>query len=102
MGPGLVVLDRHGQVESLTPAAATGLITSARTHRCWRPWPPRHTLAARPGQGPHPTGQWLILHGARLDGDPQGRVLVIIEPPLPTSWPRCWSPPMACPTASRP
>jgi DNA-binding CsgD family transcriptional regulator len=30
-----------------------------------------------------PTGQWLILHGARLDGDPQGRVSVIIEPPHP-------------------
>jgi DNA-binding CsgD family transcriptional regulator len=30
-----------------------------------------------------PTGQWLILHSARLDGDPQGRVSVIIEPPRP-------------------
>jgi DNA-binding CsgD family transcriptional regulator len=29
------------------------------------------------------TGQWLILHGARLDGDLQGRVSVIIEPPRP-------------------
>jgi DNA-binding CsgD family transcriptional regulator len=30
-----------------------------------------------------PTGQWLVLHGARLDGDPQARVSVIIEPPRP-------------------
>ena len=29
------------------------------------------------------TGQRLILHGARLDGDPHGRVSVIIEPPRP-------------------
>jgi DNA-binding CsgD family transcriptional regulator len=29
------------------------------------------------------TGQWLILHGARRDGDPQARVSVIIEPPRP-------------------
>ena len=35
------------------------------------------------GPGPHPTGQWLILHSTRLDGDPQGRVSVIIEPPRP-------------------
>src|SRR4029453_18739583 len=30
-----------------------------------------------------PAGRWLVLHGARLDGDPQGRVSVIIEPPRP-------------------
>ena len=33
-----------------------------------------------------PAGQWLVLHGARLDGDPQARVSVIIEP-LPTRRP---------------
>jgi DNA-binding CsgD family transcriptional regulator len=82
-GPGLVVLDRQGQIESLTRPPATGWTTSGMTRRSCRPW--RLSPCRRPGPGPvpHPTGQWLILHGARLDGDPQGRVSVIIEPPRP-------------------
>jgi DNA-binding CsgD family transcriptional regulator len=83
-GPGLVVLDRHGQVESLTPAAHHWLDHLGQD-------PPVLSAVAATAQasGPaqarvrSPTGQWLILHGARLDGDPQGRVSVIIEPPRP-------------------
>ena len=30
-----------------------------------------------------PKGQWLVFHGAHLDGDPQGRTSVIVEPPRP-------------------
>ncbi|MET0477135.1 MAG: LuxR C-terminal-related transcriptional regulator [Actinomycetota bacterium] len=83
-GPGLVVLDRHGQVESLTPAARHWL-----DHLGEDPPVLAAVAASAHGSGPArarvrtPTGQWLILHGARLDGDPQGRVSVIIEPPRP-------------------
>ena len=83
-GPGLVVLDNHGQVESLTPAAHHWLDQLGQD-------PPvlSAVAATARGDGPArarvrtPTGQWLILHGARLDGDPQARVSVIIEPPRP-------------------
>jgi DNA-binding CsgD family transcriptional regulator len=83
-GPGLVVLDRHGQVESLTPAARHWLqylgedppvlfAVAASTHASG---PARARVRTQ-------TGQWLILHGARPDSDPQARVSVIIEPPRP-------------------
>jgi DNA-binding CsgD family transcriptional regulator len=83
-GPGLVVLDRHSQVESLTPAARHWLDHLGQD-------PPvlfavaasAHTSGPARARVRTPTGQWLILHGARLDGDPQGRVSVIIEPPRP-------------------
>lgn len=83
-GPGLVVLDRHGQPESLTPAARHWL-----DHLGQDPPVLFAVAASAHASGPTrarvrtPTGQWLILHGARLDGDPQGRVSVIIEPPRP-------------------
>ena len=83
-GPGLVVLDRHGQIESLTPAARHWL-----DHLGQDPPVLSAVAASAQASGPArarvrtPTGQWLILHGARLDGDPQGRVSVIIEPPRP-------------------
>jgi DNA-binding CsgD family transcriptional regulator len=83
-GPGLVVLDRHGQVESLTPAARSWL------HQLGTDPPVLFAVAASArSTGPARarvrtrTGQWLVLHGARLDGDPHGRVSVIIEPPRP-------------------
>jgi DNA-binding CsgD family transcriptional regulator len=83
-GPGLVLLDRHGQVESLTPAARHWLDRLGQD-------PPVLSAVAASAQasGPArarvrtPAGQWLILHGARLDGDPQARVSVVIEPPRP-------------------
>ena len=83
-GPGLVVLDHHGQVESLTPAARHWLdelgedppVLSAVAASALASGPARARVRT-------PTGQWLVLHGARLDGDPQGRVSVIIEPPRP-------------------
>jgi DNA-binding CsgD family transcriptional regulator len=83
-GPGLVVLDHHGQVESLTPAARHWLdqlgddppVLSAVAASAHASGPARARVRT-------PTGQWLILHGARLDGDPQDRVSVIIEPPRP-------------------
>jgi DNA-binding CsgD family transcriptional regulator len=83
-GPGLVVLDRHGQVESLTPAARHWL-----DHLGQDPPVLFAVAASAHASGPArarvrtPTGQWLVLHGARLDGDAQGRVSVIIEPPRP-------------------
>jgi hypothetical protein len=83
-GPGLVVLDRHGQIESLTPAARHWLDELGED-------PPVLSAVAASAQASGaararvctPTGQWLVLHGARLDGDPQARVSVIIEPPRP-------------------
>jgi DNA-binding CsgD family transcriptional regulator len=83
-GPGLVVLDGHGQIESLTPAARHWL-----DHLGDDPPVLAAVAASARASGPArarartPTGQWLILHGARLDGDPQGRTSVIIEPPRP-------------------
>ena len=56
---------------------------SERTHQCCPRWPPQRATPARRGPGFAPHGEWLILHGARLDGDPHGRVSVIIEPPRP-------------------
>jgi DNA-binding CsgD family transcriptional regulator len=83
-GRQLVVLDRHGQVESLTSAARRWLDELGED-------PPVLAAVAASAQacGPvqarvrTPTGQWLILHAARLDSDPQGRASVIIEPPRP-------------------
>jgi DNA-binding CsgD family transcriptional regulator len=83
-GPGLVVLDHHGQIESLTPAARHWL-----DHLGEDPPVLSAVAASASSSGPArarvrtPTGQWLVLHGARLDGDPQARVSVIIEPPRP-------------------
>jgi DNA-binding CsgD family transcriptional regulator len=83
-GPGLVVLDRHGHIESLTPAACHWLehlgqdppVLSAVAATAYATGPARARVRTL-------TGQWLVLHGARLDGDPHGRVSVIIEPPRP-------------------
>ena len=83
-GPGLVVLDQHGQIESLTPAARHWLQQLGQD-------PPVLSAVAASAHASGPararvrtwTGQWLILHGARLDGDPHARVSVIIEPPRP-------------------
>ncbi len=69
--PGLVVLDHQGQVESLTPAARHWLdqlgedppVLSAVAAAARATGPARARVRA-------PTGQWLVLHGARLDGDP--------------------------------
>jgi DNA-binding CsgD family transcriptional regulator len=85
-GPGLAVLDHHGLIESLTPAARHWL-----DHLGQGVDPPvlAAVAASARASGPArarvrtPTGQWLILHGARLDGDPHGRMSVIIEPPRP-------------------
>ena len=67
-GPGLVVLDRHGQMESLTPAARHWLdhlgdddppVLSAVAASAHASGPARARVRT-------PTGQWLILHGACL------------------------------------
>ena len=101
-GPGLVVLDRHGQIESLTPAARHWLdelgedppVLSAVAASAQASGPARARVCT-------PTGQWLVLHGARLDGDPQARVRSSSSRPDPTTWPRCWSPPTDSRTGSR-
>jgi DNA-binding CsgD family transcriptional regulator len=64
-GPGLVVLDRHGQVESLTSAARHWLdelgedppVLSAVAASAQASGPARARVCT-------PTGQWLVLHGA--------------------------------------
>ena len=64
--PGWWSLDRHGQVESLTPAARHWLDELGETRRCCRRWPPRPEPAGRPRPGAcTPAGQWLMLHGAQ-------------------------------------
>lgn len=84
-GPGLVVLDRRGEVESLTPSARHWLEQLGGD-----PPPVVLSVAAAARRGGEararartPKGQWLVFHGARLDGDPEGKLSVIVEPPRP-------------------
>lgn len=83
--PGLIMLDGAGAIDSLTPAGARwleelgdelppGISAVAASARSGGPARAR-TLT--------PSGQWLVLHAARLEGDPLARVSVIIEPPAP-------------------
>jgi hypothetical protein len=101
-GPGLVVLDHRGQVESLTPAARHWLDHLGQD-------PPVLSAVAATAQasGPArarvrtPTGHWLILHGAGWTATHNAGCRSSSSRPDPTSWPRCWSPPTACRTGSR-
>lgn len=84
-GPGLLMLDRAGSIESATRAA----------HHWLDPFdgqpPPAVFAVAATARGggearsrvQTPAGHWLIVHGARLDGDPLDRTSVIIEPARP-------------------
>jgi DNA-binding CsgD family transcriptional regulator len=90
--PGLVILDSHDEIESMTPGTSDRLADlfdtadlSARelpiaVHAVAR-------LARSDGPFSPPTartmtrsGRWLVLHASLLDGRADGRVAVIVEP----------------------
>ncbi|MBA3852064.1 MAG: helix-turn-helix transcriptional regulator, partial [Chloroflexi bacterium] len=95
-GPGLVILDGHGRIESATPAGHSwldqlghdvctrGLQTAvnaveavARASAIGRvSAPARLRVRTR-------AGHWLVLHASLLDGRHDGRVGVILEPAHP-------------------
>lgn len=90
--PGLVLLDGSDTVDARTPAAEhwlgelvtldegdkLGLVHAVASHarragRAETEDPARARTRTR-------SGRWLVLHGSLVDGDPEGRVAVIIEP----------------------
>lgn len=99
-GPGVVVFDEHGAVESISPAAerwidempefpAPSIATESKMIQ---------VVAARArlrGVGQDPlelaarsrvqtrSGSWLLLYGTRLSGEGVGRIAVIIQPAAP-------------------
>lgn len=86
-GPGLVLFDQFGEIDTMTPDARHWIAELGGG-----PMPPvvfavgaaafaRGVATARVRT---PAGQWLALHGARLDGD-DGRTSVIIQPPQPAA-----------------
>jgi DNA-binding CsgD family transcriptional regulator len=101
LGPGVVVFDEHGVVESISPAAERWIDQMVEV-----PPPPVpaeskivQAVAAqarrlRQGQDPLElsarsrartrSGSWLRLYGTRLTGGEQGKTAVIIQPATPT------------------
>lgn len=96
-GPGVVVFDEHGEVESISPAAERWIgqfievpppsvpadskmlqVVAARA-RALRPRQDPLELAAR-SRVQTRSGRWLLLYGTRLSGGADGRTVVIIQP----------------------
>ena len=87
--PGVVVLDRRGEVESISPQAERWLDEIAEVP------PPRHAHEARVVHDPTSdalaararaqtrSGRWLLVYGTKLAGGLDGRVAVIIQPAGP-------------------
>ncbi len=90
--PGLVLLDASDTVDAATPTAEQwlddlvtrdesdrlGLIqaVASQARRAGR----AETEEAARARARTRSGRWLVLHGSLVDGDPEGRVAVIIEP----------------------
>jgi DNA-binding CsgD family transcriptional regulator len=94
--PGLVLLDAANRVDAVTPAARHWLaellfdeelpsIVHAMANHARRAGRPDTPGPLQPAQARARTrsGRWLILHGSLVDGDPDGRVAVIMEPARP-------------------
>lgn len=94
--PGVVVLDGHGQLESISPQAHRWIgeiaedpsprlphearvvqaVAARATHADADGTPPRARAQTR-------SGQWLLLYGTPLAGAQDGRVAVIVQPAGP-------------------
>jgi hypothetical protein len=96
-GPGVVVLDEHGHVESISPAAEHWIAQMIEVPPPATPVDSKmvQVVAARArglrvGQDPlelaarsrvqTTSGRWLLLYGTRLSGGAAGRTAVIIQP----------------------
>lgn len=90
--PGLVLLDGSDTVDAVTPAAEQWLeelvtidefdqlgLIHAIASQARRAGRIEANEAARARTRTR-SGRWLVLHGSLVDGDPEGRVAVIIEP----------------------
>jgi DNA-binding CsgD family transcriptional regulator len=96
-GPGVVVFDEHGTVESISPAAERWIgqfveipppsvpadskvlqVLAARARALQAGQDPLE-LAAR-SRVQTTSGRWLLLYGTRLSGGAEGRTAVIIQP----------------------
>jgi DNA-binding CsgD family transcriptional regulator len=92
IGPGVVVFDANGQVESMSPAAKRWIAemvelptpsdpgdskvvqsVAARARMAAKDLPARARVRTR-------SGSWLLLYGTPLSGGPDGRTAVIIQP----------------------
>lgn len=90
--PGVVVLDAHGNVESMSPAAHRWLdelveVPASRSPEGSRVLQVVAARARRPGDGIDArirartgSGRWLLLYGTPLTGADDDRVAVIIRP----------------------
>jgi DNA-binding CsgD family transcriptional regulator len=90
--PGLIVLDSHDELESMTPGTADRLADLYDTADIFaRELPLAVRAVARLARSddafPRPaartmtrSGRWLVLHASLLDGRADGRVAVIVEP----------------------
>lgn len=99
-GPGVVVFDEHGELESIssaaerwigqfveepppsTPAESKTVQAIAARARAIAPGTDPLELAAR-ARVRTSSGTWLMLYGTRLSGDAGGRTAVIIHPATP-------------------
>lgn len=99
-GPGVVVFDEHGTLESISPAAEAWIgqfievpgpavpadskvvqVVAARA-RALRPGQDSLEIVAR-SRVQTKSGRWLLLYGTRLSGGGDGRTAVIIQPASP-------------------
>jgi DNA-binding CsgD family transcriptional regulator len=98
--PGLVLLAAGNRVDAVSPAAErwmADLVVETEADTAGELVSVVHAVASharRAGAGDFDagpavarartrSGRWLVLHGSLLDGDPDGRVAVIIEPARP-------------------
>lgn len=91
--PGLVILDRHLDIESTSPGAGEWLEELSETGPGRLPPAVRSVAIAAAAQRAvgevavarvlSRSGAWVVLHGAHLRGDDPDRVAVIIEPANP-------------------
>jgi DNA-binding CsgD family transcriptional regulator len=94
-GPGLILLDGGGRVESITVAARGWLTELGFTgDPAHDPLPhallavaarARHTVGDATSRAPSTSGQWVTLQASAASGPDPGRVAIILQSATPTS-----------------